>query len=45
LWDAVLADLCRRAGRTEAFQRHRDRAFSTAPSDPVRALLRRRLCG
>jgi predicted RNA polymerase sigma factor len=43
LWDAVLADLHRRAGRIEAFHRHRDRALSAAPSDAVRDLLRRRL--
>ncbi len=43
LWDAVLADLYRRAGRTEAFHRHRDRALAVAPSDAVRELLQRRL--
>ncbi len=43
LWDAVLADLYRRAGDMEAFGRHHDRALSTAPSDAVRDLLRRRL--
>jgi RNA polymerase sigma factor (sigma-70 family) len=43
LWDAVLADLYRRAGRTEAFHRHRDSALSVAPSDAVRDMLRRRL--
>lgn len=43
LWDAVLADLYRRAGRIDEFKRHRDRALSVAPSDAVRALLRRRL--
>jgi RNA polymerase sigma factor (sigma-70 family) len=43
LWDAVLADLCRRAGRTERFHRHRDRALSAAPSDAIREMLRRRL--
>jgi RNA polymerase sigma-70 factor (ECF subfamily) len=43
LWDAVLADLHRRAGHTETFHRHRDRALSGAPSDAVREMLRRRL--
>jgi len=43
LWDAVLADLCRRAGRDEVSHRHRERALSEAPSDAVRDLLRRRL--
>jgi RNA polymerase sigma factor (sigma-70 family) len=43
LWDAVLADLHRRAGHVEAFQRHRERAISAAPSDAVRELLRRRM--
>lgn len=45
LWDAVLADLHRRADHGEAFQRHRDRALATAPSDAIRALLVRRLSG
>lgn len=43
LWDAVLADLYRRAERLDAFHRHRDRALSQAPSDAVREMLRRRL--
>ncbi len=43
LWDAVLGDLHRRAGHVEAFQRHRVRALSAAPTDAVRELLRRRL--
>jgi RNA polymerase sigma-70 factor (ECF subfamily) len=43
LWEAVCADLHRRAGHREAFQHHRDRALAAAPSDPVRELLRRRL--
>ncbi|HEY8089243.1 MAG TPA: DUF6596 domain-containing protein [Polyangiaceae bacterium] len=42
-WDAVLGDLHRRAGHIEAFQRHRERALSAAPTDAVRELLRRRL--
>lgn len=45
LWDAVRADLHRRAGHVEAFQRHRARALEAAPSDAVRELLRRRLSG
>jgi RNA polymerase sigma-70 factor (ECF subfamily) len=43
LWNAVLADLCRRGGRRDAFHQHRDRALSAAPSDAVREMLRRRL--
>jgi RNA polymerase sigma factor (sigma-70 family) len=43
LWDAVRADLYRRAGHVEAFQRHRERALAAAPSEAVRELLRRRL--
>ena len=43
LWDAVLADLHRRAGDAETFRLHHDRAMATAPSDAVRDLLRRRL--
>jgi RNA polymerase sigma factor (sigma-70 family) len=43
LWDAVLADLHRRAGHMDAFHRHRDRALAGAPGDAVRALLGRRL--
>jgi RNA polymerase sigma factor (sigma-70 family) len=45
LWDAVLGDLHRRAGHIEAFQQHRARALSAAPTDAVRELLRRRLSG
>lgn len=43
LWDAVLADLHRRAGDAEAFADHRARALATAPTEAVVALLRRRL--
>jgi RNA polymerase sigma-70 factor (ECF subfamily) len=43
LWDAVLADLHRRAGSLEIAQRHRDRAIASAPTEAVRDLLRRRL--
>jgi RNA polymerase sigma-70 factor (ECF subfamily) len=45
LWDAVLSDLHRRAGNLEIARRHRERALTSAPSEPVRALLRRRLGG
>jgi len=44
LWDAVLADLHRRAGHTVIAQRHRDRALAAAPTDAVRVLLARGLC-
>lgn len=43
LWDAVLADLHRRAGHVEVSHRHRERAIESAPTDAVRGLLRRRL--
>lgn len=43
LWDAVLGDLHRRAGHSEIARRHRERALSSAPTDAVRELLRRRL--
>jgi RNA polymerase sigma-70 factor (ECF subfamily) len=43
LWDAVLADLHRRAGHVEGSHRHRQRAIESAPTDAVRELLRRRL--
>lgn len=43
LWDAVLADLHRRAGDAEAFAAHCARALAAAPTDAVRTLLRRRL--
>jgi len=42
LWDAVLADLYRRAGQPEAAHHHVERALAGAPSDAERALLRRR---
>jgi RNA polymerase sigma factor (sigma-70 family) len=45
LWDAVLADFYRRAGRTEELERHRSLAVSSAPSEAVRDLLERRLYG
>lgn len=43
LWDAVLSDLYRRAGHSEIARQHRERALSSAPTDAVRELLRRRL--
>jgi RNA polymerase sigma factor (sigma-70 family) len=43
LWDAVLADLHRRAGNLDSAQRHGQRAATSAPTEAVRALLRRRL--
>jgi predicted RNA polymerase sigma factor len=43
MWDAVLADLHRRAGNAEVAAQHRERALASAPTDAIRALLRRRL--
>lgn len=43
LWDAVLADLHRRAGDATAAEHHREQALAAAPSPEVRALLLRRL--
>ena len=43
LWEAVLADLHRRAGNAAAAERHRDQALAVAPSAAVRQLLERRL--
>lgn len=43
LWDAVLADLHRRAGNLGIAQLHRERALAAAPTEAVRTLLRRRL--
>jgi RNA polymerase sigma factor (sigma-70 family) len=43
LWDAVLADLHRRAGHADISHQHRERALASAPTDAVRDLLRRRL--
>lgn len=43
LWEAVLADLHRRAGDRGPAAAHRERALAAAPSEAVRALLRRRL--
>jgi hypothetical protein len=43
LWDAVLSDLQRRAGRPKVARQHRERALSSAPNDALRELLRRRL--
>jgi len=43
LWDAVLADLHRRAAHRDVADHHRTRAIDAAPTDAVRELLRRRL--
>ncbi len=43
LWDAVLADLHRRAGNLEIARKHRERALDSAPTKAVRELLQRRL--
>lgn len=43
LWAAVLSDLHRRAGQTGEAARHRELAVTGAPSEPLRAALRRRL--
>ena len=43
LWDAVLADLHRRAGHREIASQHRERALASAPTEAVRDLLKRRL--
>jgi RNA polymerase sigma-70 factor (ECF subfamily) len=43
LWDAVMSDLHRRAGNIETAWQHRERALASAPTEPVRDLLRRRL--
>lgn len=45
LWDAVLADLHRRAGNTAKAIEHRDKALAAAPSSAVQQLLHRRLTG
>lgn len=42
LWDVVLADLHRRMGQRERAAEHRERAMAAAPSEPIRALIRRR---
>ena len=43
LWAAVLADLHRRCGNTDAARRYRDSALRSAPTPQVRELLQRRL--
>lgn len=45
LWDAVLADLHRRAGNSEIARKHRARAIALAPTEAVRSVLQRRLAG
>lgn len=43
LWDAVLADLHRRAGHTDQARVHRDAALDAAPSEAIARALDRRL--
>jgi hypothetical protein len=43
LWQAVLADLHRRAGHVALAEQHRAVALASAPSPAVRAALDRRL--
>ncbi len=43
LWDAVMSDLHRRAGKRDIARQHMDRALASAPTEAVRSLLRRRL--
>ncbi|MFT3699773.1 MAG: sigma-70 family RNA polymerase sigma factor [Kofleriaceae bacterium] len=43
MWDAVLADLHRRAGHEQLAAQHRARALDLAPTDAIRTVLRRRL--
>lgn len=43
LWHAVLGDLHRRAGHSQAARDHREQALALAPTPAVRELLRRRL--
>jgi RNA polymerase sigma factor (sigma-70 family) len=43
LWDAVLGDLHRRAGHVQTAAQFRERAVTSAPTEAVRVLLRRRL--
>jgi RNA polymerase sigma factor (sigma-70 family) len=43
LWDAVQADLHRRAGHPDIAYQHAQRAIASAPTDAVRQILRRRL--
>jgi RNA polymerase sigma factor (sigma-70 family) len=43
LWSAVLADLHRRSGHAELARHYRDSALASAPSQPVKEALQRRL--
>ncbi len=43
LWDAVLGELEKRAGNLDQARRHLQRALESAPTEPERTLLRRRL--
>jgi RNA polymerase sigma-70 factor (ECF subfamily) len=42
LWDAVLADLHRRAGHAEVALQHKERALASAPTETIGELLQRR---
>jgi RNA polymerase sigma factor (sigma-70 family) len=44
LWQAVLADLHRRAGHAGAARLHSERALRSAPTSAIRDALRRRFC-
>ncbi len=43
LWEAVFSDLNRRAGNIEIARQHQVKALESAPTEALRALLRRRL--
>ncbi len=43
MWNAVLADLCSRAGELERARHHRTMALAAAPSEAIRVTLERRL--
>jgi len=45
LWDAALGELHRRAGHTEQAVFHTERALASAPTNPEKSLLERRLRG
>lgn len=44
LWSSVFADLHRRCGHSDLAKQYRDAAIESAPSEAVKAALRRRLC-
>jgi RNA polymerase sigma-70 factor (ECF subfamily) len=43
LWDAVVSDLHRRTGKLDIARLYSDRALASAPTEAVRAILKRRL--